>query len=460
MSQPVPFSVERPRHAEQLARPRWRWLAVWLLFSSVCAGCSSRSEFPAQPIVLVCPWSPGGGTDRVSRQIATQLERVIGVPVNVVNATGGGGVTGHTRGALARPDGYTLTTATVELNMLHWRGLTGLTYRDFQPLLLFNEDDAAIFVRADSPWRSIGDVEAAFRNQPGLFRASGSARGSIWHIALAGWLLEQNLSADAIIWVSINGSGPSLQELLAGGVDLICCSIPEARSLLEGGEIRCLGVMAETRHPQAPDVPTFREAGSNWTMGGWRGLVIPRGVPKDRVTVIRDALVEVVHSDEFAEFMTHAGFNLTIGMPAEFAALLADADERFGQIFATAAIDEVSQSPVGPYAFPLVLFGVGSMIGLWLAARGQLGLQPDAVRLSPWAMKRLAVVPLAGLIFMLTAERVGFLLAAMTLLLGLLLAASVRLRTAAALTLVLVPLVYHIFAVQLGVPLPRGWLGW
>ncbi len=124
-------------------------------------------------------------------------------------------MTGHTRGALARPDGYTLTTATVELNMLHWRGLTGLTYRDFQPLLLFNEDDAAIFVRADSPWRSIGDVEAAFRNQPGLFRASGSARGSIWHIALAGWLLEQNLSADAIIWVSINGSGPSLQELLA-----------------------------------------------------------------------------------------------------------------------------------------------------------------------------------------------------------------------------------------------------
>jgi tripartite-type tricarboxylate transporter receptor subunit TctC len=350
--------------------------------------------------------------------------------------------------------------ATVELSMLHWRGLTNISHHNVEPLLLLNQDDAAIFVRADAPWRSIGDLEAAFRNQPGIFRASGSARGSIWHIALAGWLLEQNLPADATIWVSINGSGPSLQELLAGGVDLICCSIPEARGLLDSGEVRCLGVMAETRHPQAPDVPTFREAGSNWTMGGWRGLVLPPGVPEDRVAVIRDALTEVVDSDEFVDFMAHAGFNLTIGMPAKFVALLADADDRFGQIFATAAIGEVSQSPVSPYAFPCVLLGISVVLVLWLAARGQLGLQPDAVRLSPRAMRRLAVVPLAGLIFMLTVDRLGFVLAAMMLLLGPLLAASVRLRTAAALTLVLVPLVYHIFAVQLGVPLPRGWLGW
>ncbi|MCA9049931.1 MAG: hypothetical protein KDA89_14445, partial [Planctomycetaceae bacterium] len=94
-----------------------------LLVTLFCltAGCGRESHWPSRPVTLICPWSAGGGTDRVSRQVAVQLEAELGVPVNVVNAVGGGGVTGHTRGALAQPDGYTLTMATVELNMLHWR---------------------------------------------------------------------------------------------------------------------------------------------------------------------------------------------------------------------------------------------------------------------------------------------------------------------------------------------------
>jgi tripartite-type tricarboxylate transporter receptor subunit TctC len=99
------------------------------------AGCQQTESFPERPITLVVPWSAGGGTDRVSRQIGMQLERELGVPVNVVNATGGAGVTGHTRGALARPDGYTLTTITPELAMLHWRGLTNITWEDFDPMV-------------------------------------------------------------------------------------------------------------------------------------------------------------------------------------------------------------------------------------------------------------------------------------------------------------------------------------
>jgi tripartite-type tricarboxylate transporter receptor subunit TctC len=438
------------------SRRTWAWCALALLGS----GCSSRTEFPSQPIVLVCPWSPGGGSDRVSRQIAGQLERRLGVPVNVVNATGGGGVTGHTRGATARPDGYTITTATVELNMLHWRGLTDISYHDFEPLILFNQDDAAVFVRADSPWHSLADLESTFRTQPVTIRASGSARGSIWHIALAGWLLERGLAADAALWVSINGSGPSLQELLAGGVDVICCSIPEARGLLEGGAIRCLGVMADTRHPQAPDVPTFREAGSNWTMAGWRGLMLPLGVPQERARVIRAAVLAVAGSNEFSTFMRTAGFNVTVAGPVEFAHLLAENDRQFGQIFATAGIDDVSRAAIGAYAFPTVLAGLGILIGLSLAATGKLRPQSTTPAWSPQAVSRLAIVPLAVSFFMLTAASIGFVLAGMAMLLGLLLAVRVRPRTAGLLTLVVVPIVYQVFAVQLGVPLPRGWLGW
>ena len=112
--------------------------------------------YPDRPIMLICPWSAGGGTDTVSRKVAALLEQDLGVPVNVVNATGGVGRHRPHRGALARPDGYTLTMITVELNMLHWRGLTNIGPDDFRPVMLLNQDDAALFVRADAPWNRPG----------------------------------------------------------------------------------------------------------------------------------------------------------------------------------------------------------------------------------------------------------------------------------------------------------------
>jgi tripartite-type tricarboxylate transporter receptor subunit TctC len=103
-------------------------LGVALASLILLVGCGQQQPFPSRPITLICPWSAGGGTDRVSRQMAMQLERRLGVPVNVINATGGSGVTGLTRGARSRPDGSTLMMMTVELSMLHWRGLTTITY--------------------------------------------------------------------------------------------------------------------------------------------------------------------------------------------------------------------------------------------------------------------------------------------------------------------------------------------
>ena len=126
-------------------------IIVVLLLLTFLAGCTGKAPYPSQPLVLICPWSAGGGTDRVARHMAAQLETKLGVPVNVVNATGGGGVTGHTRGALARPNGYTFTLVTAELNMLHWRGLTNISHGDYIPLMLINRDDAALFVRKDAP---------------------------------------------------------------------------------------------------------------------------------------------------------------------------------------------------------------------------------------------------------------------------------------------------------------------
>lgn len=134
-----------------------RMFAVVLgLLVVLSGGCSQSDQYPNRPVLLVCPWAAGGGTDRVSRTIAAHLESELGSAVNVINATGGKGVTGHSRAMDARPDGYTIGMATLELNMMHWSGLTSLDVDACQPLMSVNEDYAALFVMADAPWQTLG----------------------------------------------------------------------------------------------------------------------------------------------------------------------------------------------------------------------------------------------------------------------------------------------------------------
>ena len=195
----------RPLH-----RPLILVLSSIVLSSIILSGCDRTESFPNRPITFICPWSAGGGTDGISRQLAFLLEQELGVPVNVVNATGGGGVTGHSRGARARADGYTITMVTVELNMLHWRGLTSISHEDFQPVMMVNQDAAAVFVRTDSSWKTLGELEQAIRANPGKLKASGTAFGGIWHVALAGWLTRVDLQATDVTWIAMSGARPSV----------------------------------------------------------------------------------------------------------------------------------------------------------------------------------------------------------------------------------------------------------
>ncbi|MBT8363106.1 MAG: tripartite tricarboxylate transporter substrate binding protein, partial [Deltaproteobacteria bacterium] len=120
---------------------------------------ASAADYPKRPITLICPWGAGGGTDAVSRIIATLLKKDLGVPVNVVNRTGGSGAVGHTAMATAKPDGYTIGMPTVEITMMHWMGLTKITYEDMTPVAMVNFDPAGINVRTDSPWKTYKDLE-------------------------------------------------------------------------------------------------------------------------------------------------------------------------------------------------------------------------------------------------------------------------------------------------------------
>jgi tripartite-type tricarboxylate transporter receptor subunit TctC len=444
---------------------RFDWIAMRiaifaLLLASLAVGCRSAGDFPNRPITLICPWSVGGGTDRITRQIASQLERELGVPVNVVNASGGAGVTGHTRGALARPDGYTMTMITSELNMLHWRGLTNITHRDFRPLMRVNRDYAALFVREDAPWLSVDDLENTIRDNPRSLRAAGTAFGGIWHVALAGWLIHGDMNPTDVVWISLNGSAPSLQELMAGGVEIVSCSVPEARSLLDAGRIRCLTVMSEERLPSVSDVPTLAETGSDWTTFTWRGLALPRGVAEERAAILENAVRRVVTSDEFRQFCERAGFGWTGDGPEEFRVELAREDAQFGEIFQSAAFQSVRSQTFGPWLFPIV---IGSLLILALTASILTHTRTKTKRISDVSRARLLTV--AGSIgavisYILLAEHLGYVVTTALNLFALFLLLRVRVSVAALTAVIFSAVSYHLFGVVLRVPLPWGVLGW
>src|SRR5688500_9681655 len=175
-----------------------RWImtrqSLAVLWLSLLTCLSRAADYPVRPITFVVPWGAGGGTDAVGRVMASLLERDLGRPVNVVNRTGGSGVVGHSAIASARPDGYTIGILTVEIAMMHHQNLTKLTGASFTPLGLINLDPTAIQVRPDSPYGNLGDLLNAIRAHPGKLKASGTARGGIWHVSLCGMLELQNIA--------------------------------------------------------------------------------------------------------------------------------------------------------------------------------------------------------------------------------------------------------------------------
>ena len=223
------------------------------------AAATSYAQYPQRPVQVIVPWGAGGGTDATARIIATLLEKELKQPFSVVNRTGGSGVVGHDAIAKAPADGYTIGMITVEITMMHHVGLTPLKHTDYTPIGLVNADPAGVNVRIDSPYKSVKDLLAAIKANPGRLKASGTGQGGIWHLAIAGLLKDQGIEPAALPWVPSQGAAPGLQDLVAGGVDVVPCSIPEARAMIDGGKVRALAIMDANPPSLYPNVPTLKK---------------------------------------------------------------------------------------------------------------------------------------------------------------------------------------------------------
>ena len=303
------------------------------LAAGLAAPALAQARYPSRPVQLIVPWGAGGGTDATARIVASLLERDLGQPFNVVNRTGGSGVVGHSAIATAAADGYTIGMITVEITMMHWQGLTDLKPTSYTPLALMNSDPPGVTVAQNAPFADIRALAEAIRSRPpGSFRASGTGQGGIWHLALVGWLQAMGLRGDHVRWVPSNGAAPAMQELAAGGVDIVTCSIPEARAMIDANRARALAIMAPARNPMFAQVPTLNETlGINYSVGAWRGIAGPRNMPAEIATTLGAALKRAFDNREFQDFMASRGFGTVWGDAAQFAAFMAQSDVSMGE---------------------------------------------------------------------------------------------------------------------------------
>ena len=303
------------------------FVAVLFLIASSIA----HAQYPTRPVSVIVPWGAGGGTDATARIIASLLEKELKQPFNVVNRTGGSGVVGHQAIASAPADGYTIGMITVEITMMHWVGLTPLTHMDYTPIGLVNADPAGVHVRVDSPYKSVKDLIAAIKANPGKMKASGTGQGGIWHLAIAGLLKDQGVDPNALPWVPSNGAAPGLQDMVAGGVEVVPCSVPEARSMIDAGKVRALAIMDPNPPALYPNVPTLKkELGTDWAIAAWRVIAAPKGIPADVHKTLVTALKKVYDSKEYKDFMASRGFGVVWADPEGTAKFMASSDASLG----------------------------------------------------------------------------------------------------------------------------------
>lgn len=308
------------------------WLFALLLCLCLVSGAHAQN-WPARPITMIVPWGAGGGTDAVARMIAVLMEKDLGQPVNVVNRTGGSGVVGHQAFATAAPDGYTIGLMTAEITMMHHQGLTRLDGASFTPLGLVNVDPAAIQVKADSPYKTLPDLLDAIRKNPGKLKASGTARGGSWHVYLYGLLDTLKIDPTSVPWVPSISNADGLQELAAGGVDIVCGSHPEGRALIEAGKVRSLAILDDQPSELFPKVPTLKSAvGVTWNAGVWRGVGAPKNLPKAVEDKLVAAVKKAYDSKEYKDFMHSRGFGAKYLPPKEHAAFMAKVDAESGAL--------------------------------------------------------------------------------------------------------------------------------
>ncbi len=277
------------------------------------------ADWPERPVTIVVPAGAGGGTDSTARMLSERLQAKFDVPFNVVNQGQGGGVVGISTIKEADPDGYTIG---VIYNFAHYQpmGQADFNVDDFTPIAQYNFDPAGFHVSADNEWGTISEALDAIKAAPGDYSIScGGGCGGSWPIAAATLLNEWGVDMSQVRMIAGQGAAGALQDMVAGGFDVVPSSVPEAGPLIEAGRVKGLAVFGSERLEAFPDIPTLKEeTGMENALGAWRGVVGAKGLDADVANQLEAALKEIVESEDWRAQMTGRGFGIEWKNSADF----------------------------------------------------------------------------------------------------------------------------------------------
>ena len=256
---------------------------------------NAQSAYPSQPITLVVPFQPGGGTDAVARTFAKVSDKYFPKGMIVLNKSGAGGAVGWKYVLNQKPDGYTLAVVTGEFVTLPLLNLFDRSYKDYTPLVQLNADPTTLVVHNDSPYKTVEDFLEAARKNPNGLNVGTPGTGAVYDVALSAFEVK---SGTQVTHVPYPGSGPSLLALLGNQVDAVATSPAEAAEYVRGGKMRLLVVMDNERVAEFRDVPTAREKGIDVSYGTWRGIAGPKHMPPEAVKVLKDAFEKMAQEPE------------------------------------------------------------------------------------------------------------------------------------------------------------------
>jgi tripartite-type tricarboxylate transporter receptor subunit TctC len=293
--------------------------ALGTLFAILCVAPALAQSYPARPIRLVVPFGAGGGTDNLARIIEPLVSRALGQPLVIENRPGGGSTIGMDQVAKAAPDGYTLvmTDTSIAVNP-SLKPLPYDTINDFVPVSLLATAPVILMAHPKVPAKTLQEFIALAKTSPGKFTYASGGNGASTH--LGGELLKMVAGID-VVHVPYKGTGPAMNDLIGGHVDVMFSGISSARPFMDDKKLNALAVTGDARNAATPAVPTFAEAGyAGVTASTYWGVLAPKGTPKEIVDRVSAEFAKAMREPDVQKRIADLGYLPIGGLPSDYAA--------------------------------------------------------------------------------------------------------------------------------------------
>ena len=305
------------------------FVALSLLLASPLALADS---YPDRPIKWIVPWPPGGGADVIARLLGTPVAQELGKPVIIDNRGGAAGNIGALAAARSPADGYTMVFAYSGTHSINRHLYTEMPFeeKDFAPVIFLASVPQMLVVNANLPYKSVQEVIAAAKAQPGKLTYGSSGNGAINH--LTGQLFS-DMAGVKLLHVPYKGGGPAAAAVMAGEVDMVFGEPSTLLPHVASGRLRALATTGAKRSISMPELPTIAESGvPGYDVTSWNGVLVPAGTPKDAIKRLNADFNKVLASPEMRERLIKIGYEPIGGAPDAFSKQIAAETKKWGPV--------------------------------------------------------------------------------------------------------------------------------